>query len=396
MPILTRHATAYKGVYWIEGEGARRGTKQRIFYIRYRRDGKAIDEKAGRQVEDDMTAARASIIRAERISGKRLSNEEKRQEIEAEKIEANKVVWTVSKLWEEYEKVKADIKGLKFDQSRFTKHVKPEFGDKTLGEISQIDVDRLRMKMGKSLKPQSVKNSLAILKRLHFFALDRGLSAGLPFRIKMPKVNNLKTEFLTEEELKRLLKAISEDDHPFAGKLLLVALYTGLRKGEIVKLKWTDLDFERGFIRLRDPKGAADQMIPLNAEAKAVFESIEETDSPFVFAGRAGHLSSVYKMIREIRKKAKLPEDFRPFHGLRHHFASILASSGKVDLYTLQKLLSHKTPDMTQRYAHLRDEALRKASDLAGVLVTDAAKEKKEETSSPSQKKVVNLDGKRG
>jgi integrase len=59
-------------------------------------------------------------------------------------------------------------------------------------------------------------------------------------------------------------------------------------------------------------------------------------------------------------------------HGLRHTFASMLASSGQVDLYTLQKLLTHKTAAMTQRYAHLRDDALRRASNLASDLIGQA------------------------
>ena len=372
MPILKRHKTDYKGVYFIWGEGIKPGKKQRIYYIRYRKDGKAIDEKAGRQVEDNMTQARASIIRAERISGKRLTNEEKRERIEEEKAEAEKIVWTVSKVWEEYAKVKAEIKGLRNDHSVFEKHLEPEFGDKTFEEISQMDVDRLRIRMAKSLKPQTVKNVLAILKRLSFFAIDRRLSAGLPFRIKMPKVNNLKTEFLTEEQLRRLLKAIEEDPHPYAGKLLLIALYTGLRRGEIVKLEWPDIDFERNLIRIRDPKSGQDSTIPLNDAARAVLESLPKTESSFVFPGRAGHVYSIYKMISSIRDKAGLPDDFRPFHGLRHSYASLLASSGKVDLYTLQKLLTHKSPGMTQRYAHLRDETLKRASNLAGELISQA------------------------
>ena len=372
MPILKRHKTDYKGVYFIWGEGIKPGKKQRIFYIRYRKDGKAVDEKAGRQVEDSMTPARASIIRAERISGKRLTNEEKRERIEEEKAEAEKIVWTVSKVWEEYEKVKAEIKGLRNDRNIYLKHLKPEFGDKTLEEISQMDVDRLRIRMGKTLSPQTVKNVLAILKRLSFFAIDRRLSAGLPFRVKMPKVNNLKTEFLTEEQLRRLLKAIEEDPHPYAGKLLLIALYTGLRRGEIVKLEWPDIDFERNLIRIRDPKSGQDSTIPLNDAARAVLESLPKTESSFVFPGRAGHVYSIYKMISSIRDKAGLPDDFRPFHGLRHSYASLLASSGKVDLYTLQKLLTHKSPGMTQRYAHLRDETLKRASNLAGELISQA------------------------
>ncbi len=63
--------------------------------------------------------------------------------------------------------------------------------------------------------------------------------------------------------------------------------------------------------------------------------------------------------------------DFRALHGLRHVFASMLASSGQVDLYTLQKLLTHKSPTMTQRYAHLRDQVLMKAADLAGNLIEE-------------------------
>ena len=75
--------------------------------------------------------------------------------------------------------------------------------------------------------------------------------------------------------------------------------------------------------------------------------------------------------MNKIKKKARLPKDFRPLHGLRHVYASMLASSGKVDMYTLQKLLTHKSPLMTQRYAHLRDEALKRASDLAGDLIEE-------------------------
>lgn len=66
-----------------------------------------------------------------------------------------------------------------------------------------------------------------------------------------------------------------------------------------------------------------------------------------------------------MKREAGLPGDFRPLHGLRHAFASFLASSGKVDLYTLQKLLTHNSPQMTQRYAHLADEALQRAASVA-------------------------------
>jgi hypothetical protein len=70
-----------------------------------------------------------------------------------------------------------------------------------------------------------------------------------------------------------------------------------------------------------------------------------------------------------IRKQAKISKGFR-FHGLRHTFASYLASSGELDLYTLQKLLNHQTPEMTQRYAHLLDEALRRGANVADRMIS--------------------------
>ena len=82
-----------------------------------------------------------------------------------------------------------------------------------------------------------------------------------------------------------------------------------------------------------------------------------------------GQRVNIGKQVAKIRDDAGLPSDFRPLHGLRHVYASMLASSGKVDMYTLQKLLTHKTPQMTQRYAHLRDDALKRASNLAGELI---------------------------
>jgi integrase len=85
-----------------------------------------------------------------------------------------------------------------------------------------------------------------------------------------------------------------------------------------------------------------------------------------------GQRVEIRRPIDRMRKRAGLPKDFRPLHGLRHTFASMLASSGQVDLFTLGKLLTHKSAAMTMRYAHLRDETLRRASDLASDLIGQA------------------------
>jgi len=145
-----------------------------------------------------------------------------------------------------------------------------------------------------------------------------------------------------------------------------------LRKSEIFRLRWADIDFARGFLRIRDPKRGEDATIPLNDAARDLFAELPR-DSDFVFPGRdGGQRRTIAVQVRRIRAAAGLPETFRPLHGLRHVYASMLASSGKVDLYTLQKLLTHKNAAMTQRYAHLRDEAMQRAAAVAGDIIGEA------------------------
>jgi integrase len=196
----------------------------------------------------------------------------------------------------------------------------------------------------------------------------------------MPKISGVTIEDLNEEQLRRLLTAIEADTNADARGIMLMALYTGMRRGELFKLRWEDIDFDRGFIRIVGPKGGTDQTIPLNAAARRVLEAHPRT-CEYVFPGEdGGQRVTIQKALKRIREAAGLPASFRPLHGLRHAFASRLASSGQVDMYTLQKLLTHKSPVMTQRYAHLRDESLRKASELAGTLVDEAvAKKEKSE-----------------
>ena len=201
------------------------------------------------------------------------------------------------------------------------------------------------------------------------------MCGGLGFKIELPKVNNLRTEDLNPEQLADLLEAINTEHDYQAANFMRMALFTGMRRGELLKLKWEDVDFDRGFIHIRTPKGGKDQTIPLNEAAREGLEHHPKSDSSFVFPGRGGkQRTSPPERINAIRKKAGLPPDFRPLHGLRHTYASMLASSGEVDLYVLQRLLTHKSAAMTQRYAHLRDDALRRASNLAGDLIGQAMK----------------------
>jgi len=372
-----RHKTDYPGVFFRQADRIGAKGTEKVFYVVYKKNGKVFEEKAGRQYKDDMTPARAATIRGELIEGKRLSRKEKRKQEKARKAaEADK--WTVSNLWDEYKKNRS-IKGLVTDQNRYENYIKPNFGDKEPKDILPLDVDRVRFKLLKKKSPGTVKNVLELLRRIINFGTKKNLCSGLNYKIEMPKVHNLRTEDLSPDQLKSLLMAIEKDTHTHAGPMMLMSLYTGMRRGEMFKLKWNHIDFEKGFINIVDPKGGPDQKIPLNDATRKLLKLHIKTKSQFVFPGRKGRQRvDINKAVNAIKKEAGLPKNFRPLHGLRHFYASMLASSGQVDLYTLQKLLTHKSPIMTQRYAHLRDEALKKASNLAGEIINKTTEETEE------------------
>jgi integrase len=385
MPAQKRYKTKYPGVYYINGKVVGSNKDEKIYYIVYRKDGKQIDEKAGRQFQDDMTPARAAQARTNRIQGKELSNKEQREAEKAAK-EAEKKRWTVSRLWKEYKARNPKLKGIVTDENRFEKHIKPIFGDIEPKDIIPLDVDRLRIKLLKKRAPGTVKNVLELLRRIINFGVKKKLCPGIDFTIEMPRTDNVKTEDLTPKQLSKLLEAVEKDTNIQAANMMKLALFTGMRRGEMFKLKWRDVDFNRGFINIKDPKGGPDQKIPINDAARDLLKSHPRTKSPYVFPGRGGRQRTDIKhQVNRIKEEAGLPSDFRALHGLRHVYASMLASSGEVGMYTLQKLLTHKSPQMTQRYAHLRDEALKQASELAGDIVTQASRQN-------SNEKVVNLE----
>ncbi|HDK82159.1 MAG TPA: site-specific integrase [Nitrospirae bacterium] len=361
-----------KGIYYrtVKRQGGK--GEERMYYIVFKKDGIVYEEKVGGQYKDAVTPARAAGVRALRIEGKAKSRKEKREEkIALKEEEENK--WTIDRLWQEYLNQRPDLKGMVTDRNRYKNYIQPVFGSKEPSELIPLDIDRLRVKLLKTKAPGTVKNVLELLRRIVNFGADKRLCRGISFKIQMPRVNNNKTEDLTPDQLESLFKAIQEDSHEHAGLIMLMALYTGMRRSELFRLQWKDVDFDRGFIHIREPKGGVDQTIPLNDGARKVLEGVYRRESEFVFPGRGGRQrTDIHRQVNRIRDKAGLPKDFRALHGLRHVYASMLASSGKVDMYILQKLMTHKSPQMTQRYAHLRDETLRQASNLAGEIINEA------------------------
>lgn len=384
----------YSGVYYREVATLDGRGKERMYYIMYRRGGREaplIEEPVGRASEG-WTPARVNHERARRIAGgeQGQSNKERRQAAESKKRQGEPL--TVERLWNLFSEEIADRPVLKKDDTGRIEYLKSIFS-KRVAELQTSDMDALARRLSQTssrrypeqkLSAQSQKHVLGLLKRMLHFADRKGLCPypqGLS--IPMPKVDNQKTESMTAEQMAAYWQALDEDVDQVGVSILRIALLTGIRKTALLSLEWSDVDFEHGIIRLRgkSAKSGKTQFIPLNNAVKNVFASIERTNSPLVWPSpqTGERRANIDHIARRIRDRAGLPKDFRPMHGLRHAFASHLASSGKVDLYTLQKLLTHGSPLMTQRYAHLADEALKRAAHVAEDMVGSLGDEDKGE-----------------
>ena len=368
MPKYERHKTRYPGVYYIIGKSTVSNKPEKIYYIQYRLNGRQVEERAGRQILDAMTPSQASLIRAARIKGERIPNKEKRIQQQNEPKQL-----TFDKLWNEYEAAKGHLKGLTHQRNQYYKHVSPSIGSMLPEQLTASDIDRLRSQLHQNqYAPQSIKHILSQINRLVNFGASRGLCDPLGFKMEYPKFDNTKTEYLTTEQRNKLLQVLEDEANIDLSCFLKVVMFTGMRKMEVLKLQWHDVDLDNNFILIRDPKGIRGETIPVNKHTReALITMKEKYDSDFVFPSPHGGVrdrSAFVRQLRRIRNEVGLPDDFRMVHGMRHSFATYLAEQG-VDLYVIQKMLGHKHYQTTQRYAHLTDKTIRKASDVADKMV---------------------------
>jgi len=351
MPRQIRVSTKYSGVYFVK-----LANHDQSFFIRYKRNGKSVEEKAGRS-NQGWNAEKAYQLRTERMSGTSAAG----NELQSNSDLLSQQDWTFSKIFSEYLRLRNKLKGRANDIYRFKNYLEKKFANITPSCVTQDDIERFKHNLqNRELKPATIRHVLELLRRLANFAAKNNLCPGLSFKIQMPKVENYKTEELTNAQLQELMQVLEEESDIQVSNLVRLSLYTGMRRGELFNLNWGDIDFYNKTITVKSDKKGDQPTIPLNemAEKVLVEHAHTENGSKFVFPGRGGKKRTECKRpLLRIREKAGLPDDFRILQGLRHVYASMLVSSGKVDLETLQSLLTQKSPLMTQRYAHLLDES---------------------------------------
>jgi len=261
MPRQNRHSTEFSGVYFVK-----LANENKSFFIRYKRHGKSIEERAGRGNEG-WNAEKAWNLRSERISG----INPQVGETQLNNGLNTGLRWTFSKIFEKYLRLRPDLKGRENDIYRFRNYLEIDFADIAPEEVSHGDVERFRHNLqNKGLKPATVRHVLELLRRLANFAVKKNYCHGLSFKLEMPKVENQKTENLSQDQLQKLLRVLDEDPDLQVRNLVRMALYTGMRRGELFELCWTDIDFYNKIITVRSSKNGRHPTIPLNEMAENV------------------------------------------------------------------------------------------------------------------------------
>lgn len=288
----------------------------------------------------------------------------------------------VNDIWDRYLSwAKVNKRSWRDDLQRWQKHIEPHLSDKAMDRITPSEiqeiVDGLRQTTkpnGELYAPATVKQVLVLVKRVYNWAIERDLYKGTnPCRsISIPRFDNTISNPLTLEQLRTLNSVLNDWKNERVVLVVRFALFSGKRLGEILDLTWDDIDFERQFITYRgvNTKNRTSQVLPYNNGCEQILtRAMELKISKYVFPSNTGayYYNCFKDSWKRIRKKAGIAVRF---HDLRHTYASYLASSGKVDIYTLTNLLGHKTISMTQRYAHLINGALLKGGEVADEVFT--------------------------
>ena len=251
------------------------------------------------------------------------------------------------------------------------------FKGKFLHEITSRMIERYINERLLKVKPSTVNREIAFLKGLYRKFNEWKYIAHNPMKsIKMLKEPPGVIRYLDEEELIALKRALEKAPIYFRA-LVIVALNTGMRKGELMALKWRDVDFKNRIIIATKTKNNERRIIPMNDEVyHALLQLGRHIRSEYIFVNpKTGKpYVDLKNSWKKLMKEAGI-ENFR-FHDLRHTFASYLAMSG-VSPLVIQELLGHKTLTMTKRYSHLSRKHLEDAVKKMQIYGTNMAQSRK-------------------
>jgi integrase len=283
--------------------------------------------------------------------------------------ERMKFTTTFDELVEKYCELKKDRKYFQ-TEGRFIEIFTEFFRGKLLSQITTLDIHQFKSNRkasrtwcGKERSNATVNRELACLRHIFNMGVEWGLMEENPFprRAFLFRENNKRTRYLSEREIERLLQVSSFHLKP----IIITALYTGLRKGEILNLKWENVDLEKGLIYIQENKVNRLQIKEMNDDLVALFTSLP-VNGEYVFHDKDGKSFKDVKTAFKTALRRSGIRDFR-FHDLRHTSCSYLMMRGAVP-QAVQEHAGHKSLNMTMRYSHLSPQYRRQSAQLLNGL----------------------------
>ena len=270
---------------------------------------------------------------------------------------------------------KKSYKGDVFSTKIFLKY----FGNIDLEEITPqlIEDFKVRIKTERNNKNATVNRHLEALSKMLNIAVANNLIAKNPmWSVKKLREDNHKVRVLSAEEEKRLFEEM-ERGYDVIGRghipktiypyihlkpLIVCALQTGMRRGEIFKLKWANIDFEYGFAELLETKSGKSRRVPISNKFWEILNQLDKsTEYVFTNPQTGQPYNDIKVSFHSLLKKAKI-EDFR-FHDFRHTAATRMLEKG-ADIRTVQEILGHSSVVVTQRYTHTTPQYKKSAIEL--------------------------------
>lgn len=348
-------------------------------HVHYGPDKKRHREVAGRKLDD--AVGRKEEIRDQIRKGKYFA-------------ERRKYTTTFDELIQKYREIYKDQRSFKRAKVFALKVMENHFKGRLLSQITPFDIDsykRMRKEAtitvtskkgdtlvtvdtGRTRSDASVNRELACLSHLFGKAVEWEMVDESPFR-KMRglffKENNKRTRFLAEEEIKKLLEVDYDGLPPYLKPIVATAIYTGLRKGEILNLKWKDVDLEHGMIYVRENKQNRLQVKMVNDDLMDILMKLPVKGDYLFHDGEGKPIKDVKRTFQTALRRAGI-EDFR-FHDLRHTSCSYLTMRG-APIQAVQDHAGHSSIKMTMRYSHLSPQFRRESIQLLNGLCSDISK----------------------
>jgi integrase len=368
--------TEFEGVRYREHPTRKHGiVKDRYFSIRYRVDGKRIEEGLG-WASKGWTSQKAALQLAElqeayrKGTGEPVTLWEKREVARVDRERQGKEGVTFGDYFKDTFIPQATIAKpmeTKQKESHYDLWLKGVMGTLPFSEIGVLELEKIRTNLltaGRTAR--TVQYVFSTIRRIWNDAKAKGIIAeDCPTKkIKLDRFDNKRTRYFSHAEADLFLKELKKknDSH---WQMAMISLHCGLRFGEIAGLKWGDIDVGRKILGIRHSKGGFSRHGRMTEEVRQIFSGMEQGKREgLVFTDSNGNrMKRPSKIFAAVIDGLRLNEgvtDTRQkltFHSLRHTYASWLVDRG-IGLYDVQKLLGHKSSQLTERYSHLSDERL--------------------------------------